>query len=224
MRKDPIWSPNLGGRGWRSAGEHAPGWLARDAARHEQRADEPEVRHALARLGVRPGNGGERGERAGERERQAQRRPTRCGARDARRVLDAAGGRSEQTSGSAAAAALPRIVRRSRYHYPDGLLKMRISRPRSMPPAAGEITSHTRSGAGVKAGVLGEGWHPLSSPAHGERAGRPGASASRPGPSRRRGDDEEARQCRSGAAASGTAPGPSRRSRRNAGSPSSRRR
>src|SRR5205809_3256876 len=73
-------------------------------------------------LGVRPGNHGERGERAGERERQAQRRPTRRGARDARRELVAAGGRSEQPSGSAAAAALPRIVRRSRQHYPDGLL------------------------------------------------------------------------------------------------------
>src|SRR2546425_753189 len=74
------------------------------------------------RLGVCPGNHGERGERAGERERQAQRRPTRCGARNARRVLVAAGGRSEQPSGSAAAAALPRIVRRSHHDYPDGLL------------------------------------------------------------------------------------------------------
>src|SRR5207253_7304418 len=73
-------------------------------------------------LGVRPGNHGERGERAGERERQAQRRPTRCGARDARRELVAAGGRSEQPFGSAAAAALPRIVRRRRHDYPDGLL------------------------------------------------------------------------------------------------------
>src|SRR5438132_10301789 len=61
-----------------------------------------------ATLGVRPGNHGERGERAGERERQAQ----RC----------AAGGRSEQPSGSAAIAALPRIVRRSRHGYPDSLL------------------------------------------------------------------------------------------------------
>src|SRR5216117_58475 len=73
-------------------------------------------------LGVRPGNHGERGERAGERERQAQRRPTRCGARDARRGLVAAGGRSEQPFGSAAVAALPRIVRHSRHYYPDGLL------------------------------------------------------------------------------------------------------
>src|SRR2546426_4765616 len=73
-------------------------------------------------LGVRPGSHGERGERAGERERQAQRRPTRCGARDARRELVAAGGRSEQPIGSAAAAALPRIVRRSRHDYSDSLL------------------------------------------------------------------------------------------------------
>src|SRR5436309_7541251 len=75
-------------------------------------------------LGVRPGNHGERGERAGERERQAQRRPMRGGARDARRELVAAGGRSEQPSRSAAAAALPRIVRRSRHDYPDGLLDL----------------------------------------------------------------------------------------------------
>src|SRR5438552_19139106 len=67
-------------------------------------------------LGVRPGNHGERGERAGEREWQAQRRPTRCGARDARRELAAAGGRSEHAARS------PRIVRRSRHDYPDGLL------------------------------------------------------------------------------------------------------
>src|SRR5438552_7011973 len=73
-------------------------------------------------LGARPSNHGERGERAGERERQAQRRPTRCGARDARRELVATGGRSEQPFGSAAAAALPRIVRRSRHDYSDGLL------------------------------------------------------------------------------------------------------
>src|SRR5881628_2695424 len=73
-------------------------------------------------LGVCRGNHGERGERAGERERQAQRRPTRCGARDARRELDAAGGRSERPSASAAAAALPRIVRRSHHDYPDSLL------------------------------------------------------------------------------------------------------
>src|SRR5437870_12143207 len=73
-------------------------------------------------LGVCPGGHDERGKRAGERERQAQRRTTRCGARDARRELVAAGGRSEQPSGSAAAAALPRIVRRSRHDYPDGLL------------------------------------------------------------------------------------------------------
>src|SRR2546426_4210872 len=72
--------------------------------------------------GVCPSNHGERGERAGEREREAQRRPTRCGARDARRELVAAGGRSEQPSGSAAAAALPRIVRRSRHDYSDSLL------------------------------------------------------------------------------------------------------
>src|SRR5207249_3341564 len=77
-----------------------------------------------ASLGVRPGDHGERGERAGERERRAQRRPTRCGARDARRELVAAGGRSEQPSGSAAAAALPRIVRRSHYDHPDTLLKV----------------------------------------------------------------------------------------------------
>src|SRR5436190_24247377 len=76
-------------------------------------------------LGVRPGSHGERGERAVERERQAQRRPTRCGARDARRELVAAGGRSEQPFGSAATAALPRIVRRSRYDYPDSLLDLR---------------------------------------------------------------------------------------------------
>src|SRR5438876_5783243 len=73
-------------------------------------------------LGVGPSNHGERGERAGEREREAQRRPTRCGARDARRELVAAGGRSEQPSGSAAAAALPRIVLRSRHDYSDSLL------------------------------------------------------------------------------------------------------
>src|SRR6266568_2122161 len=77
---------------------------------------------AAATLGVRPGNHGERGERAGERERQAQRRPTRCGARDARRELVAAGGRSEQPSGSAARAALPRIVRRSHHDYHGSLL------------------------------------------------------------------------------------------------------
>src|SRR5436309_3426855 len=69
-----------------------------------------------AALGGCPGNHGERGERAGERERQAQRRPTR------RAWRHAAGGRSEQPSGSAAAAALPRIVRRSRHGYPDSLL------------------------------------------------------------------------------------------------------
>src|SRR5947208_3093277 len=69
-----------------------------------------------AALGGCPGNHGERGERAGERERQAQRRPTRRACRHA------AGGRSEQPSGSAAAAALPRIVRRSRHDYPDSLL------------------------------------------------------------------------------------------------------
>src|SRR5437016_7784377 len=80
------------------------------------------VRPSSRTLGVRPGNNGELGERAGERERQAQRRPTRCGARDARRGLVAAGGRSEQPSGSAATAALPRIVRRSRHDYPDSLL------------------------------------------------------------------------------------------------------
>src|SRR5438034_3230690 len=61
-------------------------------------------------LGVCRGNHGERGERAGERERQAQ----RC----------AAGGRSEQPSGSAAIAALPRIVRRSRHDYRDSLLRL----------------------------------------------------------------------------------------------------
>src|SRR5438034_9843828 len=65
-------------------------------------------------LGVWSGNHGERGERAGERERQAQ----RC----------AAGGRSEQPSGSAAAAALPRIVRRSRHGYPDSLLGAELER------------------------------------------------------------------------------------------------
>src|SRR5216117_1755577 len=70
-------------------------------------------------LGVCPGNHGERGERAGERERQAQRRPTRCGARDARRELVAAGGRSEHAARS------PRLVRRSRHDYPDGLLVVR---------------------------------------------------------------------------------------------------
>src|SRR6266705_2956205 len=59
-------------------------------------------------LGVCRGNHGERGERAGERERQAQ----RC----------AAGGRSEHPSGRAARAARPRIVRRSRHDYPDSLL------------------------------------------------------------------------------------------------------
>src|SRR3989442_3988774 len=75
-------------------------------------------------LGVRPGNHGERGERAGEREREAQRRPTRCGGGDARRELVAAGGRSEQPFGSAAAAALPRIVRCSRHGYSDRLLAM----------------------------------------------------------------------------------------------------
>src|SRR5437016_1175043 len=79
-------------------------------------------------LGVCPGNHGERGERAGERERQAQRRPTRCGARDARRELVAAGGRSEQPSGSAAVAALPRIVRRSRHGYSDSLLEETLGR------------------------------------------------------------------------------------------------
>src|SRR5213082_4258839 len=63
-----------------------------------------------ARLGVRPGSHGERGERAGERERQAQRRPTR------RAWRHAAGGRSEHAARS------PRIVRRSRHDYPDGLL------------------------------------------------------------------------------------------------------
>src|SRR5437667_4920639 len=73
-------------------------------------------------LGVRPGSHGERGERAGEREREAQRRPTRCGARGARRELVAAGGRSEQPFGSAATAALPRIVRHSRHGYSDSLL------------------------------------------------------------------------------------------------------
>src|SRR3989442_5991467 len=80
------------------------------------------VRPSSRTLGVRPGDHGERGERAGERERQAQRRPTRCGARDARRGLVAAGGRSEQPSGSAATAALPWIVLRSRHDYPDSLL------------------------------------------------------------------------------------------------------
>src|SRR2546422_7120177 len=49
-----------------------------------------------SRLGVCRGNHGERGERAGERERQAQRRPTRCGARHARRELIAAGGRRSE--------------------------------------------------------------------------------------------------------------------------------
>src|SRR5205814_4634237 len=73
-------------------------------------------------LGVCPGGHDERGKRAGEREREAQRRPTRCGARDARRELVAAGGRSEQPSGSAAIAALPRLVGRSRHDYPDSLL------------------------------------------------------------------------------------------------------
>src|SRR5437667_12348973 len=69
-------------------------------------------------LGVRPSSHGERGERAGERERRAQRRPTRGGARDARRELVAAGGRSEHAARS------PRIVRRSRHDYPDGLLSL----------------------------------------------------------------------------------------------------
>src|SRR5436309_4407111 len=66
------------------------------------------TRRGTRLLGVCPGSHGERGERAGERERQAQ----RC----------ATGGRSEQPSGSAATAALPRIVRRSRHDYPDSLL------------------------------------------------------------------------------------------------------
>src|SRR5437773_4982107 len=63
-----------------------------------------------AALGVCPGSRGERGERAGERERQAQRRPTRRACRHA------AGGRSEHAARS------PRIVRRSHHDYPDGLL------------------------------------------------------------------------------------------------------
>src|SRR5256885_2775797 len=41
------------------------------------------------------GKQGERRERAGERERLAQRRPTTCGAPDARQEWAAAGGRSE---------------------------------------------------------------------------------------------------------------------------------
>src|SRR6184192_556203 len=96
---------------------------------------------AAATLGVRPGNHGERGERAGERERQAQRRPTRCGARDARRELAAAGGRSEQPFGSAAAAALPRIVRRSRHDYADGLLGAVPAAARSAPPRRNRVGS-----------------------------------------------------------------------------------
>src|SRR5207245_4874396 len=94
-------------------------------------------------LGVCRGNHGERGERAGEREREAQRRPTRCGARDARRELVAAGGRSEQPFGSAATAALPRIVRRSRHAYSDSLLESRE-------PMAGE-TDHLARGLGAAA-------------------------------------------------------------------------
>src|SRR5213076_467199 len=65
---------------------------------------------AITALGVCLSNRGERGEGAGERERQAQRRPTR------RAWRHAAGGRSEHAARS------PRIVCRSRHHYPDGLL------------------------------------------------------------------------------------------------------
>src|SRR5207249_3611124 len=81
----------------------------------------PAARVEEPRLGVCPGSHGERGERAGERERQAQRRPTRCGARDARRELAAAGGRSERAARS------PRIVRRSHHDYPDELLVRRLT-------------------------------------------------------------------------------------------------
>src|SRR5207245_4461916 len=88
-----------------------------------------------AARGVRPGNHGERGERAGERERQAQRRPTRRARRHA------AGGRSEQPFGSAAAAALPRIVRRSRHDYPDGLLGAVPAAARSAPPRRNRVGS-----------------------------------------------------------------------------------
>src|SRR5207253_4824695 len=98
-------------------------------------------------LGVCPSNHGERGARAGEREREAQRRPTRCGARDARRELVAAGGRSEQPFGSAATAALPRIVRRSRHAYSDSLLERRE-------PMAGE-TDHLARGLEVAAKLWG---------------------------------------------------------------------
>src|SRR5439155_1414436 len=76
--------------------------------------------------------------RAGERERQAQ-RPTRRGARNARRELVAAGGRSEQPSGSAARAALPRIVRRSRHGLPGqppGHLRRAPRRPSPRDPRA----------------------------------------------------------------------------------------
>src|SRR5437773_722722 len=96
-------APGPGGGGGVRARRHRPHRARRDARPGGLRAP-----RARLRLGVCRGNHGERGERAGERERQAQRR--------------AAGGRSEQPSGSAAAAALPRIVRRSRHDYPDSLL------------------------------------------------------------------------------------------------------
>src|SRR5207244_8539240 len=139
------------------------------------------VERRPATPGVCPGNRGERGERAGERERRAQRRPTRCGARDARRELVAAGGRSEQPSGSAAVAALPRIVRRSHYDHPDSLLKVVSTRGvvaavvRLAPGL--ELVDHlVEVLAGLLAGLLPHLAHPAR-PALGAVLFEPGAGA-----------------------------------------------
>src|SRR5207245_8765247 len=92
-------------------------------------------------------------------------RPASCGARDACGVLVAAGGRSEQPFGSPAAAPLPRIVRRSRHDYSDGLLAPGTSTTGSIRAANGAPRSRARAveprerllGEGAQRGVVAAG-------------------------------------------------------------------
>src|SRR6058998_2109710 len=100
------------------------------------------TRRGTRLLGVRPGSHGERGERAGERERQAQ----RC----------AAGGRSEQPSGRAARAARPRTVRRSRHGYPNSLLAGRCQAQLDLRPLSDQIPLCQRDRAALLIGPSSE--------------------------------------------------------------------
>src|SRR5438132_3695083 len=99
------------------------------------------TRRGTRLLGVCPGSHGERGERAGERERQAQ----RC----------AAGGRSEQPSGRAAVAARPRIVRRSRHGYPESLLEPRVGEEARAHVLGAEVRLGDLACVPAGAGVVG---------------------------------------------------------------------